>query len=316
MITIFLGDITEQLADTAKLTDPLAVLITSDNYNNLTHGTYYVSRGDLKSELELFKTLNQADSIIYSPPPIWSDADKHNASQMQRISEDVLAFFLTTKKIKNFQIEKHNNLDHWTKLIDQRKSSGPQLWSVGCSITAGVGVDLHERYGQLLADTLKLPVSFLASSGSSVIWQADQILRSDIRPGDLIVWGILSLNRFPYYVNNDLAHVNITSYTDNRKNIQQYVDISTFDSENLMYRTITDMYKVINFCNKIGATLIVSDFGGNKFQQYFPDFQNIVHAYWTPWNNMPDKRGNDGSHPGAIVHEFYHDAVMEKLLEI
>lgn len=316
MIVIFVGDVTEELANIAKATDSVATLITKENANNLKPGTYYVSRGDLNSESELFEILTQADSIVYSPPAIWSDTDSNHVSQMQQITENILVFLSTTKKIKNFQTAKDNNLNNWVELVDQRKSPHPQLWSVGCSVTAGVGVDTDERYGQLIANTVKLPVSFLAKSGSSVIWQADQILRSDICKDDLIIWGIVSLSRFPYYVNNNLMHVNITQYSRNQNNIQKYIDLSVFDSQDLLYRTITDVYKVINFCNKVGATLIITDLFGNNLQKYFQDFKNIVHAYWTPWNSVSSEQGSDGSHPGASVHRYYHDTIIKKLTEI
>ena len=47
-------------------------------------------------------------------------------------------------------------------LADQRQDEcATQLWCVGCSITHGVGVNANERSGMLIADYLKLPVSFL-----------------------------------------------------------------------------------------------------------------------------------------------------------
>ena len=57
MITLFIGDVTDDIRYQAQATDPDAQLITQKNYKNLTSGTYYVSLGDFTSLRNFFDIL-------------------------------------------------------------------------------------------------------------------------------------------------------------------------------------------------------------------------------------------------------------------
>ena len=58
---------------------------------------------------------------------------------------------------------------------------------------------------------LNLPVSTLAQGGTSIFWAADQILRSDIRKDDIVIFMLTSTHRFPYYTNSQLKHITFRS---------------------------------------------------------------------------------------------------------
>ena len=77
MITILVGGTEEYLSRRAKNRDPNATLITSDNFENLKSGTYYTSLGDVQSLLTFSAILDQADRIIYYPPPQWKQKSKN-----------------------------------------------------------------------------------------------------------------------------------------------------------------------------------------------------------------------------------------------
>ena len=74
MITIFVGDITEDLSLAACQFDPAARIITQDNNQNLDNGTYYTSLGDFKTLRPFIATLEQADELVYVQPTQWSDS--------------------------------------------------------------------------------------------------------------------------------------------------------------------------------------------------------------------------------------------------
>jgi hypothetical protein len=202
--------VTEYLSVIARKADPTATLLTDDLINDISPGTYYASLGDLDNLLNFSKMLRQADLIVYAPPDKWSDSF-FGKSKMQLWTEDYLKAFTHFRPIENLPdrliTKVPENKSTILKLSDVRKTDQPQLWVSGCSYTIGVGVQYNQRYGQLLADQLNLPVSFLSENGSSITWAADQILRSDLRENDILVWGLTSLPRINYFKNNEVHHV-------------------------------------------------------------------------------------------------------------
>jgi hypothetical protein len=110
MITVYLGDVFEYLAEFVCGIDPGAILITTENYKNLSPGIYYTCIGDVGGLANLGEILRSADQIIYAPPPDgkWSD-EKHGISQMKQWTEDYLKIFSFRTSVKNFFIEEPAN---------------------------------------------------------------------------------------------------------------------------------------------------------------------------------------------------------------
>ena len=318
MIVVYIGDVYEYLAKLACAADPTAAIITAKNVNNLTTGTYYTSLADLDGVGNLGIVLRTADKIIYAPPEgNWSDT-KLGKSEMKIWTEDYLSIFKWRIPIENFTDtfipENKNNM---LALADIRKSEHPQLWSVGCSISHGIGVQPTQRYGQLLADELRLPVSFLTSPGSSIIWAADQILRSDIQTGDIVVWGVTSIPRLPYF-NDTLTHINNQTRKKNPKFDDVHGIIRTLDSNDTLYRSLIGVEQVIKFCEKINAKLIIASILDDILINYIKDFSNIIMLYniWgRDTGHQFDDIGDDNIHPGVNTHKFYASEILKKIKE-
>lgn len=319
MITVYLGDVFEYLSELTCSIDSNAKLITAENYKNLSSGTYYTSIGDVGGLNNLGEILREADQIIYAPPPNrkWSD-EKHGISQMKRWTEDYLKIFSFRTSVKNFPIEEPNNKTNILKLTDSRKIAEKQLWIVGCSISHGVGVELNQRYGQLLSKDLNLPVSFLTKGGSSVIWAADQILRSDIQRNDLVVWGVTSIPRVPWF-NNKLNHINPGSYKQD-PGLDRTFSFDYFSSEDITYRTVISIFQVINYCKKIGANLLlVSLLDDGTLFEYLKDYPNRLQASFIWGRDLSSlyiDLGNDNEHPGRKSHEFYSTEILNKIKQL
>jgi hypothetical protein len=312
VITVYVGDITEYLGEQARQYDPCATLIDKKNYFNLNNGTYYVSIGDLNSLADFAQVLRQATHIVYAPPTKWSD------SKMQVWTEDYLKVFANEKIISNFDIGVAQDKEIMLQLVDPRKVSGSQLWVAGCSITYGTGVNTDQRYGQLIADKLNLPVSFLAQPGSSLTLQADQILRSDIRDGDIVIWGLTSHERFPYFKNNKITHITPLTY-ERDSTFKHRVDIAFLDSQQLIYQAVAEIHQVINFCNKIGARLILAQLLGRTMETYLHGYSNYQMLNDQFGRNLDDRMldlGTDEQHPGSKMHRWYSEQILNKYNEV
>lgn len=315
MIKIYVGDVTEDLCQAAQKESSNAILITSENCQCLEPGIYYLSLGDVSSISQFIHTLNQADELVYVPVDHWSD-EKNNHSDMKKWTEFYLRGF---DKCSKFTISDVSHLSQtkFLKLVDVRKTENSQLWIAGCSVTYGMGVEPDQRYGQIIANELNMPVSFLSFPGSSIEWAADQILRSDIRTGDIVVWGITSVVRFPFYHNNKVEHLN-PRYYELIPEFNKIVDISRLDEEDLIYRSVTKIHQVLNYCNKIGARLC---FAGllvtPDFLPYLIDLPNYTQFFGHP--EYVDKKhffldfGSDNLHPGKLTHEWYAKILLEKI---
>jgi hypothetical protein len=320
MITVYLGDIFECLAKLACGVDSTAKLITSDNYKNLSPGIYYTCLGDVGGLSNLGEVLRNADEIIYAPPlnGKWSD-EKHGVSQMKQWTEDYLRIFRFRTVVKNFLVPDPTDKLEMLRLVDTRKTNDSQLWIAGCSISHGTGVQEHERYGQLLSTDLNIPVSFLTRGASSVIWAADQILRSNIQPNDLVVWGITSMPRVPFFNNKKLTDITVTSY-DQNPGLDGKFSFDYFTSEDVTYRTVSSLFQVINYCKKIRANLLlVSLLNDGTLLEYVKEDTNLLQLSFIWGRDFKDRwidLGSDHVHPGPKTHKFYSIEIMNKIKQL
>lgn len=314
MITIFVGDTNYELHDAAIKFDPLAKIIL-DNKLPILSGTYYVSLGDLSSIETFYQILDQADSLVYSPPTKWSD-EKNSVSLMKQLTEFYILFFKTRKKIiLGLDLISEGNID--INLADYRKTDDKQLWIAGCSISHGIGVEDSQRYGVIIADKLNLPVSFLTAPGASNEWVSEQILMSDIRRNDIVIFGLTSVNRFVYY-SNKLHHINYNEY-EYLDEIKKIFNIEVFDSPFLQYKLLTHLHQVINFSKKIGFKLILAGILTNDrdiiYLQKIPNYIQLLGTVGLGPNIFIDL-GTDNRHPGPKSHNWYANQILQYLNDL
>lgn len=314
-ITIFVGDVSEDLRLAAQHADAQARLITESNWQNLSAGTYYASLGDFSSLKVFVDTLEQADTLIYSPPAQWSDS-RQDHSYMKIWTEFYLLYFKNRKHVVmnyNKILPQQESVDRLA-LSDHRKSNDPQLWIAGCSISHGTGINSDQRYGQLLSKEFDLPVSFLTAEASSIVWAADQILRSDIRANDIVVWGLTTFNRFPFYHEGRVEHV-YTSYYDRYPEFNQIVNVDRLDDDNSIYQNLIHIHAVINFCRKIQARLyifgLLVDYQDVKWVANLSEYLHLSGRFGVDANNMYLDFGTDGRHPGPQMHQWYFEQMKD-----
>lgn len=318
MILMIVGDIHEQLAKFAVSVDPSAKILTKDSLVTLATGTYYISVGDFDHYRQYVDFLAFANKIIYHPPAQWSDVDRKGFSYMKHWTELSLEYFYDKIEIENFVIPPLDTTNI-LNLVDTRKTSDAQIWVTGGSDSHGVGVEQSERYGQLIADHLNLQVSFLTTSAASTHWTADQLLRSDLRSGDLVIFGTVPTSRLSYYYNKQLVHLCVTYYTKN-PSFDRIYPLSLLDSDHVsIYQPITAVNQVVNICEKLGVHLIIADLASSLVSQYhcFPNYINLCHYRFGFDNcNRFLDLGTDNSHPGPATHQFYAENIITKIKQL
>lgn len=324
--TIFFGDVDSYLADLAVSHDKNAYWLHAGNCESFlaekkSNFTVYTSLGDLPKDLsKVYNLLELADCVVYSPPPSsWSDGREFDimdpGSSMQGLSEILLRLLPRSTQILGLD---QTVLPDPKPLVDQRKTDYPQLWIAGCSISHGIGVSDDERYGALLAKDLDLSCSFLTRPGSALDWAADQILRSDIRKNDIVVWGLTEWRRLTYIHQHRLLEGVMVSCYDYYREYQNIVSIDNLFSQQTFYNHMYSIQQVNNYCEKIGAKLLLVGLLSNHsllpFLYSKKNYVQIPYQIQYQDNMLLEKFidvGSDLRHPGIKQHLAYKNVILD-----
>jgi len=326
---IFFGDTDDTVAIAAQKFDPSAFLVSRDNFKQVINSDLtqdvvaYTSLGDLPKNLAIvFQLLEQADEIFYCPPDLWSDQAVIDVSSptesTQGLTENIL--LLLKNQVTIHGIEQALFYPTAIPLTDYRKTIQPQMWSVGCSMTHGVGVTNSARYGQLVADELDMECSFLTRPGSSIAWAADQVLRSDLKYNDIVVWGITNNERVSY-VHQGHLYPNITVDMHHKyPELKRLAPIETLLTENTLYQNICSIEQVINFCNKCQVRLLMigllSSCNILRYLSTKSNFFNFPYTFNFSNSSMIHSFvdvGTDNKHPGPVQHSLYKNFVLKHI---
>lgn len=290
MFDLFVGDVGEYLARIAQSHDAKACLLT---HTNTAAGTYYTSVADMGS-LEHFQQIClKAREIWYCPPACWSSPDQ------QHWTESVLAYVRQWVRCHGTV----SNPYQW--LVDElavkpRAAPGQQLWTVGCSITAGVGIDRAQRWPMLVQQSLGLPMTDLSCAGSSVIWQSDQIIRSPIKQHDIVLWGVTTPQRLSIIKDRSVYHLNSRSF-EQHPDLMQWLSPDILDNDTLIYHNVLAVRRASTHCSRMGAKLValglMHDLDGVWRCYDIPEFRQLMS-----WPDQYLDLGTDGVHPGPQQH--------------
>lgn len=224
-------------------------------------------------------------------------------------------------KVSNFELINEINVWTFDDLVSSRKTNDNILWTAGCSVTFGDGVVYEQRYGSLLAKQMQMPEISLSKPGSSMMWTADQILRSDIRMNDIVVWGLTTFDRFEYSEQWKLHSNTIANGIRLKLPMDYDINYNTFTTHSPLHyiRTLRSIFQVINFCQKIGARLyLVNLLEITWLPVIFREYSNFLDC--TRYSKIKDiiefvDLGTDGLHPGPKQHQIYAEQILKLIKE-
>ena len=178
------------------------------------------------------------------------------------------------------------------------------LWTAGCSYTEGVGVDWEQRYGHLLAEKLSMPEVSLSRGGASIGWAADQLLRSDIRPGDIVVWGLTESARIDTNEEFSLKSAPATVYLTKVNKEKHYWNIDYFGSLSQEVLVARNVLQVIHYFNRIGVKLILANLLNSTVLRLIEN-HNTIDLWVKEYLDL----GTDNTHPGPEQHRHYSNEI-------
>ena len=305
---LIIGDNGFGLSEYASAMFARSLLVTAETFDHddqLSADCLYTSLADIDVDRLLILCRN-AKTIHYWPPTYWSDKD------LCAITERFL-----TKIVKHHKLSVRNfviNEDPTSSLVllDQRKSDSGQLWISGCSYAYGFGLkDSQDRYIEIVAKSLDKPFSDLAGAGTSIGWAADQLLRSDIRKDDIVIWGITGINRVDYYIDNrQVIMPNLGGKLPS--DVRRFFDRLITD-DNRVNQSIKSVHQVNNFVKKVGARLVVlfhSDLSLYEHSKIFEQYLWGVDGY-IPISSRQDF--TDDGHPGIVTNKTWAREILNYL---
>lgn len=300
------------------------------------------------SPKELHNVLIHAKEVIYCATNSWSSLESkyHTIGWVNYIS--------TLRKVKmlranmygagpiSFEIIKFTKPD-FLEPKQQRQTDGPQVWMAGCSFTNGHGLaDRNLRFGQLFADALGLPVSFLSMNGASNQWTADQILKADIRENDIVFCGLTGIARSTIYTEEKPWPITINMLDkqqpayrrliiDNKKiaPMRRMITEEFLLSDHSFFESINHIEQVKNHLKMINAKHLIGYFADLDFP-YLDHMGRMMHYIVShedpcmfvirpeyPWADIitrsPEDTNNDDTpvhHPGPRQHQIYANDLL------
>ena len=283
------------------------VLLTKRNVKKILHS---VEQHDCHSSIEDL-TLENVLLVLDKCKEIHildftSECSESDAFQNGRVFYQL---FKCREKVYNFDLTHTIELDN-LDLLEKQTHRNPILWSFGCSVAMGIGVKPNQKYSALLSEKLDLPIVDKSFGGTSIKYAADKILRSDIKQGDIVIWGLTSVARFEYAEGWEYFSATASYMHEIDENMRDVVNISNLDGMTHILSTIHAIAGVINFCEKIGAKLYIANILDCSWipvifrnKDFFIDF---VTTDYQSINEFID-RGTDNLHPGPLQHQQFAD---------
>lgn len=307
---LIIGDNSELLSHYSIGMFSDSLLITNENHTSVPIAkAYYTSLADVDWNT-LLDFAKKANTVIYCPPVKWHD-NSFRTNTEKFLSELIIHHNIT---VKNFAIPE----DPTSSLLlwDKRKTDASQLWIAGCSYAYGYGLPSNSnRYIDLISTAMNKPYSDLTSPGSSISWAADQILRSDIRKNDTVVWGITSVNRVDYYIDNQYIPMMIDSTVgiDELSNTDRKLLKKLVVDDNRLNQSIKSVHQVINFLERVQAEIVLlyhSELSIFEHSRIFEPY--LWHTgYYVKVCQKVDF--TDDGHPGVETNKLWADQLLSHI---
>ena len=308
-IIIYVGDNTEYLS---VLAGDNSQLIDSSKYHEflqtLQPATYHTSHADAGKVTDdsepLYEILKVADEINYCPPDKWADqTSDFEWNNTQYLTEYFLTVINNEKNNVNGLPAHSSIVDKYLELGNIRSNDDACIFVSGCSVSYGYGVNKNQTFGHLVSKKLNKELVMIAKGGSGLEFQKDQILRSDVRPGDIVIWGLTGEYRSTEWIYDSETLPPPITEPLHKQSFR----------ETVIYRAVTSIFQVINFCKKANAQLILLPvLCTDTLRLALSHRPEYIQA---PHQLKPIDVGTDGKHPGPRQHKLYADLVLAKLEE-
>lgn len=264
--------------------------------DTITAAHHHSSLGDASFET-LVNIALQCDKVVFHPEQFDQDSELEKSTML------MLHYLSHRITIDNFSASKPFD----TVNLDLSSSQDPCLWVFGCSHSYGVGLD-HEsqRYSNILAESLHLPLRLIAEPGSSLGWSLNHMIRSEIKSSDTVVWQITTPGRLSKYQGNKkILHTKIAHHPallDFFSDDQMF-----FDHVNLLHQGVAFLRaKKVKFAM---TSILPKD--SDWFYTYNQEYVKFPEYCYTP--DFTVDFGHDGVHAGPLSNKLLASSLHDHI---
>jgi hypothetical protein len=264
--------------------------------NKLTHPEYHTSLGDLAMH-ELLSIIHMFDSVEYV------DNNFVDGEEITLDTLNFLSFINTQLHVKNSPDTKNvlSFAEHPDIKLNYNEST---LWVYGCSHSHGTGLtDSSKIYGRHLAKELNIPLKLITKPGSSTHWSLRQLVNSNLKKDDIVVWQITSPFRLSFFNGKNVQEIALAN-CNNSSLIDTYTDDQCFFLQ-LSYVNIG-----IQYLRSVGVKFIVvsvdsRDMEFNYRYSKYPEFYCAT--------NFAVDLGTDNLHFGPLSHKNLANTLLTRI---
>ena len=289
-----------------------STLITNSNYRDIIKSKQVIDCCTSFADLDLQITNIKQEVYDHVTKSIDLESGVEWGSDMCYI----LPLLLATKNAK-VDSDTIDLIFKWNvdKHLAERTTNDPVLWVAGCSVSSAVGVEPNERWGHYVSNYFNLPEVNIAKGGTSITFAADQILRSDIRRGDRVIWGLTSVARVDF-VSSEGAYVSCGITQAKERNVFDLYTIDYFDSPTQHIQYTKAVKQVVNFCQKIGADLVLANMLCDSkpvvdYLKQLPNYVSCSDELGLYSESDFIDLGTDGMHPGPLQHKDFAEEIIK-----
>lgn len=268
----------------------MSVLI-SGKYPDQLPDIAHTSLGDLQAH-QIIELALQYQELEFHPQSFDNDSDLFHETQV------LLNFLQHRKTVKNYKKTEPTKFYHNVKTI-----KNPCLWVFGCSHSYGTGLESGQRYSEILAAHLDLPLMLVAEPGSSLGWSLDQIHQVSIKPSDVVVWQITTPLRTTKF-NGELQHMMLSNHAS-----QCYLEV--FTEHQVLFDNLQRLRQGINYLRSLGSKFVMTslDVKDSYYYQYLKEYTQYPEYCYTPgiWKDLAKDRLHPGPLSNLALAKCLHD---------
>jgi hypothetical protein len=260
---------------------------------DFSHSEYHTSIGDLQVD-QILAIAHHFDCVDIVPDgfDVNSTVYKETVSLCQYLSKypDADLFPVTFA-------------DH--EDINQR-TNDPVLWVFGCSHSHGVGLRPNElRYGEIVANKLKLPLKLITKPGSSLHWSTRHIMNADIRPHDTVIWQLTSPTRVSKFNGKHVEEIVLA-----RSNDRHLIEVMS--DEQIYFNHISLLNFGVRYLRSIKAKFVITALVANTdMYQYIKEYNKYPEYCYS--NGIHVDLGTDKLHAGPLGHQLLAKRLIDHI---
>lgn len=213
----------------------------------------------------------------------------------------LLNYLSSFKNVTNFIVEPCVS---FTEIDTKKRTNSPTLWVFGCSHGHGAMLlPLQKNFGQVMAETLNMPLNLITKRGSSLSWSIRHLVAADIQSNDLVVLQLTIPHRTSCYNGKKVDEV-LLANTKNRHLLE------VFDEQQVFFNQINLLNIGVSYLRKVGVKFVITSIlSKENMYDYLLEYSKYPEYCHTPDCNIDF--AIDQAHAGPLSHK----AIAQRLLD-